>query len=205
MAANQPGVVSQFVLAGKTYRVDPKSKLGAGSEGTVVAHPSDPSLCVKLLHPPEPGNTNAANIAAINRRKIQAICAKGLTLPPQFIMPQVPVFDTGGQVARFQMRLVPPDYQKLMKLLDSAFRTSHGIWLRAIMLLYADLFEDLGIIHGNKMVVGDVNLGCVMFKPGGGRAWVDTSSWGDEKYPCLATTEMFAHPDLYPNLQGGGK
>jgi hypothetical protein len=117
----------------------------------------------------------------------------------------LPAFDgSGSQVVGYQMHKIPPDYQKLMKLLDGSFRTDHQVGLRMVADLFADLFEDLGTIHHTGLVVGDVNLGCVMFQPGGSRAWVDTDSWSYKGYPCLATTEMFAHPDLYPNLQGGG-
>lgn len=198
--------VDRYVLNGTTYTVDPRAKLGAGSEGMVIAHPRDPDFCVKLFHPPEPGDRSAANLATFRDRKLRFICGSGLVLPSHFMLPMTPVFDTGNQkVAGFQMRRVPPDYQKLMKLLDGEFRTNHQVGLGTIAELFADIFDDLALLHGSGIVVGDVNLGCLLFQPGGDRAWVDTDSWSYKGFPCLPVTELFAHPDLYVNLQAGGK
>lgn len=197
--------VEHYSLGGKTYTVDLQAKIGAGSEGMVIAHPRDPSLCVKLFHPEDPGDPSTARIAAYRAKKVRAICNSGLSLPPQFTLPVSPVFDSAQtRIVGYLMKRVPPDYHKLIKLLDGSFRTSHQVGLKMIAELYADIFDDLEIIHGKGLVIGDVNPGCFMFQPGGSRAWVDTDSWGYKGYPCLATTEMFAHPDLYPNLLASG-
>ncbi len=202
---NKPPTTDRYMLGGVTYQVDLQTKLGAGSEGMVIAHPRDPALCVKLLHPADPGDKKAAGNAAYHSKKIQAICSQGLALPPQFTLPMLPVFDpTGRRAVGFQMRRIPASYHKLKMLLDGSFRTSHQVGLRMIAQLFADLFDDLGLLHGKGLVVGDVNLGCVMFQPDGSRVWVDTGSWGFPGFPCLATTELFAHPDLYPNLEENG-
>ncbi|HEU4914883.1 MAG TPA: hypothetical protein VFT16_05815 [Candidatus Saccharimonadales bacterium] len=198
--------MTQYVLDGKTYLVDPQAKLGAGSEGMVIKHPEDDDLCVKLFHPPDPANREALQIAAYRSRKLQAVCAHPLSLPTQFTLPLRLAHDpTLRKVIGYLMRRVPPGYDKLIKLLDSSFRTSHQIGLSKIATLFAGIFDDLELVHDAGRVVGDVNLGCVMFDPNDLlRAWVDTDSWGLEGYPCLATTEMFAHPDLYANLTPGG-
>lgn len=197
--------VERYVLGGTTFVVDPQAKLGAGQEGTVYTHPRDPTQCVKLFHPPDPSDRAAVRIADYRSRKLSAVCGMGLALPPQFILPTTPAYDPSGQqVVGFQMPKVPPDYHKLKKLLDGPFRTSHQIGLRLISELFADIFDDLEVIHGKHLVIGDVNMGCLVFQPGGKRSWVDTDSWSYPGFPCLATTEMFAHPDLYGYLTEGG-
>jgi hypothetical protein len=198
--------MNQYMLAGTRHQVDLQAKLGSGSEGVVIAHPRDPGLCVKLFHAPETGDQEAARIAAYRDRKLRAICAMNLGLGPQFILPQQPAFDPRGQqIVGFQMRRVPAGFHKLMKLLDGSFRQSQQLGLKAIIELFAGIFQDLNVIHTHGLVIGDVNLGCLMFRDGATRAWVDTDSWSYPGFPCLATTEMFAHPDLFANLTAGGK
>lgn len=198
--------VSRYMLDGVVYPVDVQAKLGAGSEGMVITHARDPRLCIKLFHPADRADANGMRIAAYRSSKVSAICGAGLVLPPQFTMPLRPVFDEmGKQVIGYAMMRVPADRHKLIKLLDATFRADHQIGLGEVSRLFADLFEDLAIIHPAGLVIGDVNLGCVMFQPGGDRSWVDTDSWSYPRYPGLATTELFAHPDLYPMLTAGGK
>jgi hypothetical protein len=198
--------LNRYQLNGSTHIIDPQAKLGAGSEGMVIAHPHDHSLCVKIFHPGEPGNRDAARISAYRSKKIIAITKMGLTLPPQFTLPMLPALHpTSGQALGYQMRRVPGGYFKLMKLLDGNFRVSHQVGLGMVARLFAEIFGDLSLLHAKGLVIGDVNLGCLMFQPGGNRAWVDTDSWSYPGFPCLATTELFAHPDLYPNLQSGNK
>lgn len=199
--------MTQYIVNGTIFTVDPNAKLGAGSEGTVIESPRDPRACFKLFHEPDPGDQIARQIAAYRSRKIQAICSEGIRLPAQFVLPQQPVYDakTGQQIIGYQMARVPTGHEKLIKLLDANFRSSQQVGLRTVAELFADIFDDLELIHGTGLVVGDVNLGCVMFEPGKGRAWVDTDSWSYKGFPCVATTEMFAHPDLYGNLTAGGK
>jgi hypothetical protein len=196
--------MTQYVIDGQTYTVDPQAKLGAGSEGMVIRHPDDDDLCIKLFHPADPSDRDARRIAEYRSRKLQAICAEPTRLPSQFILPRRPAFDPAlRKVIGYLMRRVPPGYDKLIKLLDGSFRTSNQVGLSMVATLFADIFDDLEIVHNAGRVIGDVNLGCLMFNPGGQRAWVDTDSWSLPGFPCLATTEMFAHPDLYANLTPG--
>lgn len=200
----KPKAVDRYVINGRTYTVDPQTKLGAGSEGIVLPHPSLTDVCIKLFHPPDVDDKEANNIARYRARKIRAICSMGLRLPPQFTLPEQPVLDeTGQHVIGFQMRRIPPGYHKFISLLDSSFRTNYQVDLALVARLYADIFDDLAFIHGKDFVVGDVNLGCLLFEVNGRRAWVDCDSWsfGDD-FPCLGKTEMFAHPDLFPNFNG---
>jgi len=196
--------MSRYVVDGRTYPVDLQATLGSGSEGRVIPHPNDSNLCIKLFHPVEPGDQTAIKIAQYRGRKVAAICNMRSGLPGQFTLPIAPALDPkDSSIIGYKMRRVPPGFHKLMKLLDGSFRTSHQVGLKLVSELFADLFEDLAMVHSAGSVVGDVNLGCIMFQPGGERAWVDTDSWSYPGFPCLATTEMFAHPDLYSNLQTG--
>jgi len=191
----------RFMLDGVTYTVDPQTKLGAGSEGMVIQHPWDATQCIKLFHPPDPGAKSAQAIAAYRGRKISAICAAPPALPRHFILPKRQVSDPKTRaIVGYQMDRVAAGYFKLKELTSSAFRTSQSIGLSNILELYADLFDDLALIHKSGLVVGDFNLGCIMFMPRSGRAWVDTDSWSYPGFPGVATTEMFAHPELYANL-----
>jgi len=198
-----------YFVNGKKFDPDPNQKLGGGSEGEVFPFPDNPqNVCVKLFYPPDPLDKDAAKIAAYRAQKVTAITELKLKLPPQFITPQVPACDRRGNVLGFLMRRVPPGYAKMLKLLEPAFRTSNSIGLREIALLYALIFEDLGILHGSKLTVGDINWGSNLFRYAQGNfqlAWVDADSWSYPGYPCLATTELFCHPDLYPNLTVGGQ
>lgn len=197
----------------KRYQEDPQKKLGGGSEGAVYPFEDDPDkICVKLFHPPDKKVPDEMRIAKYRAQKIRAITGYNLQLPDQFVIPKLPAFDDRGEVIGYLMRRVPKGYGKLMKLLDPAFRTSNSIGLKEIALLYALFFEDLAYLHNsgltlNDIVVGDINLGCNMIKfgPTIERTWVDADSWSYKDYPCLATTEMFCHPDLYQNLVAGGK
>lgn len=192
-----------YLIKGQSYKEDPALKLGGGSEGTVYGFPGNKDACVKIFHPTDPGDRAGAYVAAYRAKKIKAICKMGLSLPEQFTLPYEPAFDQKGGVIGFKMRRVPAGFHKLMKLLQPAFRTGNRIGLKEVALLYASLLEDLDLIHGKDLVVGDINTGCLMFNTDLDRAWVDTDSWSYPGFPCLATTEMFAHPDLYPNLVQG--
>lgn len=196
----------RYFVSKASYEEDPKAKIGGGSEGTVYPFPGDARACVKLFHPPDKGDRDGAALAAYRDRKIKAICGLGLTLPDQFTLPKLPVTDhaKGGKVIGFLMQRIPPGYHKLMKLLLPSFRDSEKLGLKDVIRLYALLFEDLAIVHKNGLVVGDVNLGCLLFRSDLKHAWVDTDSWGYPGYPCMATTEMFCHPDLYANLRQKG-
>src|SRR5688572_832326 len=135
--------ISRYMLDGAVYPVDMQAKLGAGSEGVVIAHARDPRLCVKLFHPADPGDADGARVAAYRSNKVSSICGAGLVLPSQFTMPLRPVFDgMGKRVIGYAMTRVPADRHKLIKLLDATFRTDHQIGLSEVSRLFADLFED---------------------------------------------------------------
>ncbi len=186
------------------YQEDRRVKLGGGSEGTVYAFPADPLDCVKLFHPPEKGNKEAATIAAYRARKIEGILKLPITLPEQFILPKAAAHDANGGVTGFLMRRVPAHYGKIKLLLESRFRTDYQIGLREISRLFADILDDLALVHTSNIVVGDINAGSIMIDPKLARAWVDADSWSYPGFPSLATTELFCHPDLYPNIGGSG-
>ncbi len=192
-----------YLIKRQKYREDPNQKLGGGSEGSVYPFPDNADLCVKLFHPPDPDDAEAPKLARYRAEKIGAICKMPLRLPKHFIIPKKPTFDTKGEVSGFLMQRVPTGFVKIMELLKG-YRTTHDIGLREITRLFAGLFEDAILIHQQGLVIGDINTGCIMINPKLERAWVDTDSWGYPNFPCLATTEMFAHPDLYPNLESGG-
>ena len=195
-----------YLVRGRQYKEDPSAKLGGGSEGSVYPFPDDAGLCVKIFHEPDGDDPDAGQIAKYRAAKVEAICSLGLKLPDQFIIPLEPTRDKNHHVNGFLMRRVPRGFHKLMKLLEPAFRIDHDIGLTWILEEYANIFEDLTLLHDRfRLVIGDVNLGCRMFEIGHKQAWVDADSWSYPKFPCLATTEMFAHPDLFPNLRPGGK
>lgn len=211
-----PQQLDRFMLDGIVYRVDPQAQLGSGSEGLVIEHPTDPELCIKLFHPGEPGDKAQLQIALYRAKKVLAICGQKIPLPVRFMLPIHPAYDIRKQDIRgFDMRRVPLGYYKLLKLIDATFRIDHKVSLAMVALLFDGIFDDLQLVHDKNFRIGDVNLGCIlmqpdtdlgkMFKEGVERDWVDTDSWSIPGFPCLATTELFAHPDLYVNLQSGGK
>lgn len=197
-----------YYVNGRRYETDPNKKLGGGSEGEVFPFSEDPlNVCVKLFYPPDPDDKDAGKIARYRAQKVTAITRLGLQLPQQFVVPQTLACDKSGNVIGYLMRRVPPGYAKMLKLLEPAFRTSNSVGLREIAMFYALIFEDLSVLHHHKLTVGDVNWGSNLFRLTPNvfeRAWVDTDSWSYPGYSCLATTEMFCHPDLYPNLTAGG-
>lgn len=194
-----------YIIKGRRYQEDPSEKLGGGSEGTIYPLPGNRLVCVKLFHEPDSSDPDSLDIARYRAEKIAAICSLRFNLPDQFIIPQTPALDGHGHIIGFVMRRLPMGFSKIMKLLESQFRTDHNLGLRKIIELHAYLFEDLPLVHSHRLSVGDVNLGCIMISPSLDRAWVDTDGWSYPGYPCLATTELFAHPDLYPNLNKSGK
>ncbi len=198
-----------YRVNGKTYDENPNTKLGGGSEGSVYPFDGDPdNICVKLWHPADAGDKGGAQIASYRAKKVKAVTGLNITLPDQFIVPKLTVQDSKGNTSGYLMRRVPKGFVKLMKLLEPAFRTNNSIGLREISLLYALFFEDLDVLRKNHLSVGDVNLGANMVRFSGNgieRTWVDTDSWSYPGYPCLATTEMFCHPELYSNLDARGK
>lgn len=187
------------------YDEDPKTKIGAGSEGAVYPFPGNSALCVKIFHPPDPGDRAGAGIAEYRARKVASICGMGLSLAPQFVLPQKPVCDARGNVIGFLMRRVPLGFHKLMKLLDPGFRASNQIYLKEVAEFVARIFEGLTLLHAQKLAVGDVNMGFMLITSALECAWVDADSWSYPGFPCLATTELFAHPELYSNLRQGQK
>lgn len=194
-----------YTIRNKKYQVDPSHKLGSGSEGAVYPFPDDPRLCVKLFHEPEPGDRNATAMATYRARKVAAICGLRLAMPQQFVMPLEGAYDGRSQVNGFLMNRVPPGFVKILELLKP-WRTANDIGLKEIVPLFAKLIGvDLASIAQHGLTVQDINLGCIMVNPALERRWVDTDSWSYPGFPCLATTELYAHPDLYPNLQQGGK
>ncbi len=191
-----------FIVNGKTFDESLATKLGSGSEGTVLTFSDDPGLCVKLFHPPEKGDSGAAQLAAYRSKKVGHITSSNVRLGRQFVIPQTLATDGRGKTIGYLMNRVTAGFEKLKVLTDRPERTKYGLNLGFIAQLFASIFEDLALIHRAGLVVGDVNLGCVLFDPRGpDRAWCDTDSWSyPGGYPCLATTELFCHPDLYPNL-----
>lgn len=194
-----------YHILGQPFEPDPSQKIGGGSEGTVYRLPANPLLCAKIFHPPDRGDREALDLARYRAKKVRAICRSNIVLPDRFILPKNEVLDGRGSVVGFSMARVPAGYHKLKALMDQTFRLGNGLGLREVLELAASSFEDLAIIHGKKLVLGDVNLGCRLFTNDLQTAWVDTDSWSYPGFPCIATTEMFAHPELYPNLTTAGK
>jgi hypothetical protein len=194
-----------YTIRNKKYQIDPSKKLGSGSEGAVYPFPDNPGLCVKLFHTPDPGDRGAVTLATYRARKVAAIRKLRLAMPTQFVMPLEEAYDEHSKVNGFLMNRVPPGYVKILELLKP-WRTANGIGLKEIVPLFARLIgTDLVSIAQHGLTVQDINLGCVMVNPSLERRWVDTDSWSYPGFPCLATTELYAHPDLYPNLHQGGK
>ena len=197
----------KYLIKGHLFEADPSLKLGAGSEGSVFAIPGHQNACVKLFHPPDRGDREAEALAKYRAKKIEKITSLGLQMQQQFILPKNAAYDEiGRNIIGFSMSKVQNGNHKLMKLLDQQFRIQYGFGLRDIVSLFSLSYADLMLIHKQGLVIGDFNMGCMMFDPKTyDRAWVDTDSWSYKDYPCIATTEMFAHPDLYANLIPGGK
>jgi hypothetical protein len=194
-----------YIVSGKKYTEDPSQKLGSGSEGAIYPFPGNPAQCVKIFHEPESGDRAARDIAAYRAKKIAAIGRMHLTMSPHFAMALEPAYDQNGEVKGFIMPRVKPGCVKILELLKP-WRRSNNVTLKDISLLFAKLIGvDLKEIEKNGLSVGDINTGCVMVNSSMGRAWVDTDSWSYPGFPCLATTELYAHPDLYPNLESGKK
>ncbi len=194
---------SMYVIRNNRYDEDPIKKLGSGSEGAVYPFPDNPGQCVKLFHSPEPGNKDALDLGRYRAKKIKAICGFGLNLPGQFVLPLEAAYDERGAVAGFLMSRVPPGYVKILELLKP-WRTTNAISLKEITLFFAQMFGvDLKELAKRNLAIGDINGGCVMINRSLERRWVDTDSWNYPGFPCIATTELYAHPDLYPNLEKG--
>ena len=195
-----------YIVRNNRYTEDPGKKLGSGSEGAVYPFPGNPGLCVKLFHDPDPNDAGAASMAVYRARKIAAICGFHLAMPPEFIMPLEEAYDGRNRIKGFLMNRVPPGYMKILELLKPAWRATNDIGLKEIVLLFAKLLgTDLRAVAGKGLSIQDINLGCIMVNPSLERRWVDTDSWSYPGFPCLATTELYAHPDLYPNFQAGNK
>lgn len=194
-----------YRVNGQTFKEDPAHKLGSGSEGAVYPHPESKDLCVKLFHTPEKGDASAIRIAQYRAKKIAAVTSLGLKLPPQFIIPLTATRGSDGEVNGFLMRKVKPGFVKIFQILKAQWRVANNFGLKEIALLFAELYgTDLKEIGANGLSVGDINTGCIMINPDRERSWVDMDSCSYPGFPCLATTELYAHPDLYPNITAGG-
>jgi len=192
-----------YIIGRGRYTEDPNKKLGGGSEGAVYPFPDDSGKCVKLFHPPEPGVREALDVAAYRAKKVKAICGSNIILPSQFVVPLEAAYDGRGMISGFLMDRVPTGYVKILELLKP-WRTANNIGLKEIVLLFKQLFGiDLRELDTRNIAAGDINAGCLMINRDMERRWVDTDSWSWPGYPCLATTELYAHPDLYPNLEKG--
>lgn len=192
-----------YIVNGQRFVEDQKQQLGAGSEGAVHPFPPDPRLCVKLFHKPE--DAAEMQMMQYRARKIAAICKYRLGLPAQFITPQDPAVDDRGGIIGFTMRRVPKGFVKISELLKP-WRKNNGIGLKDVTRLFRQMIEDTSMLHRQGIIIGDINTGLLMINQQLDHAWVDTDSWTYPGFPCLATTELFCHPDLYPNLkatQGG--
>jgi len=196
-----------YYVGKKQYEEDPNLKLGGGSEGSVFPFPVDDKLCVKLWHDLDSPTKEDLQIAKFRADKVLYICKLGLSLPKRFVVPLQPVYNDRGEVSGFLMSRVGKGFSKIMELLKEQYRIDNEIDLAYISLLFANIFDDGEILHDNGVTMGDINTGGFLITPGGKRAFVDADSWSyGKKYPCVATTEIFAHPDLYPNLlKKGGK
>jgi hypothetical protein len=193
-----------YLVKGRKFDPDPNQKLGAGSEGAVYPYPPDKNLCVKLFHEAETGDKAGAALAAYRAKKIAAICSMNLRLSPQFVMPMEPTFDAKGVVSGFVMSKVKPGYVKILELLKPQWRAANNVGLKEIVLLFSKLYgDDLKELEAHNLSIGDINAGCVMINPDLERSRVDMDSCSYPGFPCLATTELYAHPDLYPNLDQG--
>ena len=193
-----------YRVRGKNYQEDPVCKLGGGSEGQVFAFPDDPKLCAKIFHEPETGDVEGRKLAAYRARKVEAICklAPSLHLPAQFIIPIEPTEDMRSRISGFLMPRICPGNEKIKRLLEMPFRNDFGFHLQKISFLFSLVMDDAGLLHQRGLTMGDVNMGFMLFDPKdvSKRFYADTDSYSYPGFPCVATTELFCHPDLYPNL-----
>lgn len=195
-----------YIIQGNRYDEDPKTKLGGGSEGTVYVFPDDRKLCVKIFHPPEKDDQAALEMAAYRAKKIKHICGLHLHLPDNYVVPSQAACDARGNVIGYMMKRIPSGYGKIMELLKADFRANNDIDLAKISLLYAEIIEGLEkYVHPLGFSLGDINTGGTLISSVLKWAMVDVDSWDfGGNFPCLATTELFCHPDLYPNLEKSG-
>lgn len=194
-----------YFVDNRRYDEIASTKLGAGSEGGVYPFPDDPSLCVKLFHPPIPGDADSVGVAKFRSRKIDAICKlrPTLALPERFTLPIKPAYDDNGNIVGFLMKKLVR-FEKVKRLLDQQFRIENEVTLRNVFRFAADIFDDASLLHSRQLTIQDINAGFIMVDKVLRHALVDSDSWNYPGFSSLATTELFAHPDLYPNLMKRG-
>lgn len=185
----------RYTLNGKSIDLAEDQIIGVGGEAEVYRYNES---AIKIFHSLKRMKElnpalNHAELATRVKEKAKKVAAFPAQIDSRVIAPTGLVFQKKA-IAGYSMPLVP-DAHDIRLLSKRSFR--QGIISNAqVGLYFADLLETLFSLHGNNIVVGDLNDANVIFKDR--NIWViDADSMQFGGFPCPVGTERFLDPLLY--------
>jgi len=165
----------------------------AGGEGMVFRSGGQTAVsqtAVKIYHRPQPAQVE----------KLKYLLNGGLAarLPTAVYAPTALAHDKQGDVVGFQMRLLPSGTLPLKKLGSLRFWKKEGVEITAVITLLQTIHQQLTQLHGQNIIVGDLNDQNLLFTPAPiVPAWVDVDSYQLGGHACPVAMIPFLDPNLY--------
>lgn len=178
-------MISRAIIGNDQYVPDKNDVIGEGGEAVIFRYGK---LALKIYHDP-----------TIQRgEKLRDFFKAGFDLPPNVFFPMEPVLNGKGAIIGFTMRKLNPGCDPIASLGNKAFCAKNGITTKNVIEIFSDMGKSLSTIHGQKIVVGDINgLNEIMDPNYQKSAWIDVDSWQWGNHPCMVATESYLTPDLY--------
>lgn len=179
--------MTQVLVNGELWTLDPRRTLGAGGEAVVLLHGRGKQRCaVKLFR--DPSDEKQA--------KLEALMAGG-PWPACVVAPTALALEPGsGRAVGFTMPLLEGG-EPIALLSRAPWRAARGLGRKGVAELVTRLGECLAAIHGAGLVVGDLNDQNEMVDAKGGVWFIDADSFQIGRLSCAVASELFLDPLLY--------
>jgi hypothetical protein len=183
----------RVLIGGQAVDLEDRDLLGIGGEARVYRWQAQ---AVKVYHPVSPalGRREKALARKLLEGKLAKVRAFPAGLPPQVVSPVDIVEDARGQALGFTMKAVA-GAEDVLRLGQRKWREGK-VSNEAVSDLFRNLHEVLGRVHGQGVIVGDLNDSNVLFS--GSEPWlIDADSMQFGGHPCVVGHERFLDPRLF--------
>lgn len=172
-------------VRGQPVRIDPKDRLGGGTQGEVYRFERDMALKVY----------NQVN--TLLGKKLEAMVAS----PPAFrngrsARPVELAYNGQGTVVGFVMPKIQPGYAEIAELGKRSYRKSHITTSEEVTRLFLDGYKSVEDIHGSGYIIGDFSKKNEDFQ-GQTMLFLDVDAYQFDKFICPVGTEETLNPRLY--------
>lgn len=185
--------VSIIPKEGETVIIDGTSfqllkRLGGGGEGDVFSTPKLPNKVVKIY--------NSQHLDTYRKEKIQLMLSRKINCAG-ICWPEKAVFNQNNEFVGYVMPEAKGRTPQRSIFIKPLFEKYFPNWKRTdLVQLCITILEKIEYLHGNNIIIGDINPENILIASPTEVYFVDCDSYQIEGFPCPVGTVNFTAPEL---------